>query len=129
MEPVVKVTTTYNISLETIADVLELAFYGGSNYWYMIEDITPAPSIEYVPEYRGAGHIITQIINGGAAKISDVETGEELGTLTGGSMRKALQKMGRLYPPLLHDIINEDYDADTADIFLQLAVMGQVVYG
>jgi hypothetical protein len=125
----INVTTTYNISLDTIADVLETAFFGGSNYWYMIEEVIPAPSIEYIPEYREAGDMITQFINGGSAIITDVETGEELGTLNASSMRKALHEMGRLYPKHIHDIIHEEYDADAADIFLQLAVMGKVVYG
>ena len=128
MKPTVNVTMTYNISLDIIADVLETAFYGGSNYWYMIEEVIPAPSIEYVPEYRKAEHLVTQLINGGSAIIVNTETGEELGTLTGSSMRKALHKMGWLYPKHFHDIIHEDYDADAADVFLQLAVMGKVIY-
>lgn len=44
-------------------------------------------------------------------------------------MGLALKALQESYPKHYDDIISENYDASHADIFLQLCVMGKVLYG
>jgi hypothetical protein len=124
------VTNKYSISFQTIAEVLDVAFYGGSNYWYWINEIDDSKvKIKFIPTFFDSTSIATRVLNGAVISIWDIDTDEELGTLTLDSIKKGLKLMGKQYPKHFINIVTENYDADDADIFLQLAVMGSVVYG
>jgi hypothetical protein len=41
----------------------------------------------------------------------------------------AINLVKKDYPEVYENIVLEEYDAEDADIFLQLAVMGNVVFG
>jgi hypothetical protein len=41
----------------------------------------------------------------------------------------AIQKIKAEHPNVYNNIIDEDYDADDADVFFQIAVMGEVTFG
>jgi len=45
------------------------------------------------------------------------------------SLLDAIQKLKEDYPNAYENIIDEEYDAEDADIFFQLATMGDVVFG
>lgn len=45
------------------------------------------------------------------------------------TLKKALELMAERYPKYFADIINENDDAETADVLLQLATIGEVKYG
>lgn len=45
------------------------------------------------------------------------------------SIEKGLQVMADKYPRHFNDIITENDDAETADVFVQCAVLGEVVFG
>jgi hypothetical protein len=45
------------------------------------------------------------------------------------SLLDAIQKLKDEYPRVYENIIDEEYDAEDADVFFQLAVMGEVTFG
>lgn len=105
-----------------LVDALE----GGSNYWYLIKDL---------PKKR-EGEIITEAIlrflteEGGHLNIYDLEDEDELlGTLTLDSMLEAFDLMEENWPTHYADILRENVDATTADVWFQLAVMKDLIFG
>ena len=52
-----------------------------------------------------------------------------LGTVDMDSILEAITIIKRDYPDVWENILDEQYDANDADIFLQLCVMGDVVFG
>ena len=124
-----KVTTTIN--LEIFQDLIVTALEGGSNAWYDIHDdlsdIKQKHNSDYISE-----SIAREIWNNPEFELDiyDLEDEEEfLGTLTKESCEKAFQILLDKYPSVFANIINEEYDANDADIFFQLAVMGEIVFG
>ena len=60
--------------------------------------------------------------------IHDAETGEKY-PMTKKSIIDALQQLDAEYPETLDRILNEEYDADDADIVLQMACFKEIVFG
>ena len=119
----VMVKTEVAITQQRVEDLLCGAFEGGSNYWaYFVvsKKQKQGVKIDYIYEIATRGGEIT---------INDRETGETLGFLNEESIKKGLQLMAEKYPNRFIDVVNENDDADTADIFVQLAVMGELVFG
>jgi len=115
------------------ADLLCNAFEGGSNYWYMINE-TVKPSIEAKPwgdEYTPS-YISVPFSTDGFLLIGDMEDEDaEPRRLD----RKAIAQGKRImetderYSRYFADVLNENDDAETGDVFLQLCLFGEVVYG
>ena len=55
--------------------------------------------------------------------------GEPLGYVTQESMLKAFQIVAEKYSWHYNNLINENDDAETADVFFQVATMGEIVFG
>jgi len=116
------------------ADLLVTAIEGGSNYWYDIIDMqvpdvlaTPWGKDVYTPNY-----IAYPFSAGGAIIITDRELErdeQKKFTLD----RQAIERGKKLIetgdPQILSDVITENSDAETGDIFLQLCLFGEVIYG
>jgi hypothetical protein len=60
-----------------------------------------------------------------------IEDNEELiiKTITMADIKIALQLMADKYPTHFNDFIDETYDATTGDVFIQLLLLGDIVYG
>lgn len=127
-------------------DVINLfvdALEGGSNYWYIIRHL-PA-KLRYKAKEMGEplSELIGEyILNGGYVQFYDVEEEYDdddytethsdnglLGTVDMNSILEAITIIKRDYPEVWENILDEQYDANDADIFLQLCVMGDVVFG
>lgn len=108
-----------DISEDLVKDVVITALEGGSNYWYNIA------------KHNIDGDLYDGLFNQKNAKmlITDIETGEYLGDLTLEHLNAGLTLMARDHRESFSAIIGESYDANDADILLQLAVLGEVVYG
>ena len=118
------------ISDELIEHILCSAFEGGITYWannvscHDKEDMqkTGGYKSEYLTKTKKKDAVIY---------IHDAET-EEKYPITKKSIIDALQKMDTpeyKYTKALGRILNETYDADDADIVVQTACFGEVVYG
>jgi hypothetical protein len=121
LEGELKMNTT-KLSLNELDDLLACAFEGGSNYWYMIEKFGK-------PRSDDGLYFITREPLVSDSKGNEGQDEIRRTLLTPHVCWAALEKMKELYPKKYDSIVNGDYDADDADIFLQLAVLREVVYG
>jgi len=117
-----KILTTYDV-YNMIVSALE----GGSNYWYYI----PVKSTQAIKDITSdmigepfVDRFLTAIQKGIEVEIKDIESGEFLGTLTSKSWAKAEKLMLKNHKKHLGYILLDDDDANTADVFFQLAVIG-----
>jgi hypothetical protein len=140
---------------EDIINLFVTALEGGSNYWYYVEipdkaNNTGEPSSEEIGKF---------ILNGGTVSFYDIELMEEifgkigdyyyhiqgdivdeklfaedkekalLGRVDMDSILEGISITKEDYPKVWENILLEQYDANDADIFLQLCVMGEVQFG
>lgn len=114
------------ITDQKVADLLITAREGGSNYW--IEGIKYIkPQHEFTPIEGELYPFVDYPLNGGSVVITHDDT--EQHTLTRESIGVGLAVLAEQYPRHMNDIIIENYDADTADAFLQCCLFGELVYG
>jgi hypothetical protein len=130
---------------EIVRDLLSGAFEGGSNYWYRIESkkfppgsnpkdfweggrmqpFQPDGSADYyhwselLPTFPGGQLVIREIAEGeGETYILDLA-----------ALKKAWILLKQKYPEIYKRVKLEDWDAGDADVFLQLALFGEVIFG
>jgi hypothetical protein len=139
----ITITIEKTITIERIKDLLCAAFEGGIGYWAAVsvsqEEIDKVKA-EYYHEIPALGG---QIILFDKEEVEDLvlgmETATPLGILDIESMKKAFDYMARgtdkngkdcpRFKEHLADFLNDNEDADTGDVFVQLAVMGEIVFG
>ena len=115
------------VSAKRVADLLVGALEGGSSYW--IEEILLGP------EANGFGSAKPEAddrypLSGGYIDIRAVD--DEPGVLYRlnlTALERGLKLLAAKYPKDLLDIVNENDDAETSDKLLQLALLGEIVYG
>ncbi len=129
MDKYVEVRATVRIPTEKIKNLIISAVEGGSTYWAMLK----FPD-GWQDKYKSYADIPFQ---GGEIEVYDVETGRLLGFLSKVTIQPGLQLMadrkdmtGKQVPARhFKAIATDNEDAETADVFLQLAVMGEIIYG
>jgi hypothetical protein len=121
------------ITNEQAADLLCNAFEGGSGYWAAIENFVEPETVampwgedEYHPRY-----ISYPFSKGGAVVLTDIEDDDEPKFVLD---HKAVIQGKKLmenskYSHHLADVLSDNADATTGDVFLQLCLFGEVVYG
>jgi hypothetical protein len=128
---------------EDIINLFVDALEGGSNYWYKIRHLPE--DVRYKAKEMGqpvSEAIGEYILNGGYIQFYDAEEEYDdddyqekysdkglLGTVDMNSILEAITIIKKDYPEVWENILDEQYDANDADIFLQLCVMGDVVFG
>lgn len=115
-----------------ISDLLCSALEGGSNYWAEIVGKVEPKNWNNTPEVeeRKFTHISYPMNEGGELHIKDIE--EENGKiliLNIYKIKTGLKRMAKKYPKQFQNIIEDNYDANDADIFFQFAVLGDCIYG
>lgn len=119
------------ITKERIIDLFVTALEGGSNYWYDIQNVPK--DVQYNVEYNDisiAEAIADYVLNGGYIQFNDIENEDEvLGYVDMDKLLDAINLLKKDYPDVYDNIVMEYDDANDADIFLQLAVMGEVQFG
>lgn len=125
---------TVEVPMKCIENLLVSALEGGANYWYEISNKRKPkkytfrtsetkiyPHIDY-PLNPGGALMIKQHVDpdGPGARILDLTT-----------IARGLQAMADspLYKHHFSDILREDTDSTTGDVFLQLALYGDVLFG
>jgi hypothetical protein len=113
-----------------VADLLCGAFDGGSNYWYSIENYVIPESLakpwgsEYTPQY-----VSIPMSKGGAVIIVDNENPDsEKFTLDQAAIERGKKLIETDYKSDYIDILKENDDANTSDVFLQLCLFNKVIY-
>lgn len=96
---------------------------GGCNYWAIFQNV----------KTNGEPFSTTLfqiIINGGKIDIFDAEdSSEHLGFVTRKMIDYGEKLMALKEPEHFKDIVKEQWDATTADVWLQFIVFGKIVYG
>jgi len=116
----ITVKVSHEVKQDDIESLIVSAIEGGSNYWYRIESDTKGDYLKQALTVKGL-----VISNHG---VQDEDKPRE-GVLSIDTAAKALRLMAAQYPEHFQDLINDLADAITGDVFLQLAVLGEVVYG
>lgn len=126
-----KVEVSLEVDEGRIKDLLVSALEGGANYWYRVDGFLnkkPKQETPYFPSY-----ITTPMSEDGALWIMDDWEGpgelKEPFKLDRLAIVNGLKKMAEKHPKHFADFISENDDATTGDVFLQMCVFGEVVYG
>lgn len=129
MDNYIEVRATVRIPNQKIMDLITTAIEGGCNYW---------ARFQYPENWKEKYGSYEQIpFKGGEIKVFDLETGELLGVLNLATVKTGLQLMadrkdmkGKTVPARhFKNFATDNEDAETADVFMQLSVMGEIVFG
>lgn len=118
-----------NITDRQIAALLCSAFEGGSNYWIAHVDIRDKKQDgkpwddEYTP-----GYIRAPFSTGGKV-IVDPGEGETPVVLDREALSRGIETMAKKHPRHFADLLRENTDADTGDVFLQCCLFDDVIFG
>jgi len=109
------------------------AFEGGSNYWCVIKEKKQPDFFlfRYMPDLSDKPTSYTDypLNRGGFLMVGDIEGDMPDGLLDLGTIRYGLQVMADKYPRHFQDLLNDNDDAITGDVFLQCCLWGEVVFG
>ena len=111
-------------------DLIITAIEGGSNYWYFLDN----EACDIINQYKDKGMAFSEAIlpainDENKIPIHDCETGDLLGYLSKESIEKGEESMYKEFSDHFSNSLNENWDAETADVWFQLCVMGELVYG
>jgi hypothetical protein len=139
LETVIDVQT--KVTDERIRDLLVGALEGGSDYW-IVNVKYKLPKGLSVCDFKEGGKFAldlyynpSQLIpfHEGCSLLISVDMNEDgklkRHVLNREAMEKGVQLMSEKYPRHYADLINENDDSDTSDVFLQLALFGEIVFG
>jgi hypothetical protein len=130
-------TRTVEVAKERIEDILVSAFEGGCGYWLTI---LSTDMIKESKKFDGELNLIKMLMMGATIPIRDAEnTKEVLGELNVFKVTQAIQaitdgkdlkgKENEHYKFHADNFFNENDDAETADVIIQIATMGEIVFG
>lgn len=127
------INTKVEIPLHRVADMLCCAFEGGSNYWCVIKK-TKAPEkfdFRFMPDLldKPCSYTDYPTNQGGYLIVGDIEGDEEDAMLNLASIHQGLQVMAEKYPRHFTDLLNDNDDAETGDVFLQCCLWGDAIFG
>ena len=125
MDKYIEVRATVRIPVQKIKDMIVAAVEGGSNCWAILKFPENCKSYSEIP------------FKNGNIEVYHAETGELLGYVNRATIQTGLQLMadkkdikGKCIPARhFSNLAQDSEDTETADVFIQLAVMGEVVYG
>lgn len=122
-----------NITDQRREDMLVGALEGGSNYWCFLSDKACDIITKYStpPTYHiGVGIMWKAIQAGETIPIHDNEDRKtKIGELDLEAIKKGEELMLKEQPEHFANIISENDDAETADVWFQYCVLGGIVYG
>ena len=135
-----QITTTHEITPRRIADLMVTAIEGGIGYWCSGVKLRSAGDVNFDRVHKGPWYDNPEVYENPELKIEVIEAegsdGTENVTHTIGlkEMEKGfvlLQTFGADHCKgyCWRDFLNDNEDAITADVWLQLATFGELVYG
>lgn len=130
---------------QLVRDLLSGAFEGGSNYWYRLETKKLPPGSK-IQDFKQGGRMqprredgsenyyhwsqLIPTFPGGHLVIREVSDGEgETHVLDLPALKKAWILLRQKHPKIYKRVIDENWDASDADVFLQLALFDNVIFG
>jgi len=120
---------------EVLEDIFVTALEGGSNYWYFLSE-DAVKRIRQVVRKSDEPYLAVAILkavldHGVAIPINDAENEEDIvGWISIETMQQRLQDLYNSENRwAIERHINEEGDADSADVVFQYLAMGEAVYG
>lgn len=109
------------ITDQNISDILSSAFDGGITYW--------CDKVEVIDgDYKGAEYASDAVAKGAAIKLHVHDYDGEVKVLNRESLIKGLERAAEHYGRTVYAYVR-DHDAGEADIAVQFAVFGELVFG
>jgi hypothetical protein len=142
-----------NVTEKTLQSLLVGALEGGSNYWYYVVDTKFPQGITYEDFRHPNGKFnndpedywhplqVIPFIEGCSVIFIDIEDSDidpdddeavanvKKYTLDRAACLRGIEVMAEKYPHHFADVVAENDDADTADVYLQCCLFGECVYG
>lgn len=127
-----EIAAKFEVSFEDVASLLESAWQG-SAYWatvveYRAPDAWLFETTPKAEEGKHYGHDYA-LNPGGAVVVSDMEDDDKRHTLDHQTVARGLAIMAEKYPSHWSDFVGDNADMSTGDVFLQCALLGEVLYG
>lgn len=116
-----EITTVISIDEQTVEDLLICAFEGGSNYWYSSLETLSATSIQA----NASSRFYENLMNHGFSLMN----GKDEIKVYPAAFQLALSQLSVDFKTHFDEIVLGNFDAGTADVFLQLCCFGKVIYG
>jgi hypothetical protein len=113
-------------SEQMVKTLLITAFEGGSNYWVRSGDVTkPVKGAEFLQDHAFGGEILLIVDD----PRGDEETVERL--LNADVLERGLMEFASnpRYRRHYFNWLKEEDDAETGDVFLQVCLFGEVIFG
>lgn len=124
--------TIEHLAVEKLNYLIVTAFEGGSGYWAELRPQEKEVVLADTPDMEGeptSERFHKSLEEGSEHDIFSRIEEKYIGTITLESSKKALETMALKYVDHYARIVNDSYDAEDADVWFQLAVMGEVRYG
>ena len=130
------VSVSVNVPTSTVRDLLVGAVEGGCNYWGAFREdpnftksVTEAEQAAYV-ERVGGKYLARYDIEHPSycLRVLDYEGGTTY-NVTFESFVNGLSIMANRFPHHFKNVVTENHDAETSDVFVQCAVFGKIVFG
>lgn len=120
---VVETGTSFKVPItrQALRDLLCTAVEGGSNYWAMFEDAERTESLDYLGVVVVEHEAHSKGVPALRRRITAEDLAQGLERLAAATFPAAKQHLA--------DALSENGDATTADVVLQMAVFGDVIYG
>lgn len=111
-------------------DLLVTALEGGSNYWYLIDDVSAIDDKGFSDEEEDFENALWRfIVEGGSLEIHDVENPtEKLGDLNIEGIINGEKVLEQEFNTFFTRIEDDNWDADDADAWFQCAVLGTLEF-
>lgn len=142
-----KLKVEIEVSTDAVAGLLCSAFEGGSNYWLYRIDPVYGDGVTKADVTNGGkfvdaedrsvpweGVYVLPFVDGCGLKLTydnPDHGGEEVAeqTINRQSLMDGLRSMAEKSPSHFGDVLSENCDADTGDVFLQHVLFGEVIFG
>lgn len=124
-------TVSQTVNSKMIADLVVTAFEGGSAYWCASAELTTIPAYVPEPDQVGVVRYSHHQVYDGDFEFTVTTNDDEPETFKVGpaKFQTGLNLFATKFPERFANWQKEDYDAEDADVFWQLTVLGDVVYG
>lgn len=121
------------VTKKQIAELLCTGFEGGISYWCPRQPFKfkrPKDPVRYMDAGRLWDMYDLPLQKGGEVKFrADDDMDNKTLILNLETVSKGLQVMAGKHPRHFGNFINDNYDAETGDVFIQCCVFGDTVYG
>lgn len=121
-----------SLTAQQIQDIVTVSFEGGgsgTDSWAEIMSYVKPENLVVPAEYDGYPFYSFLLLFGGYIVLVDIEDEEVREILTMGKLYRGLEKVKAMRPNVYQRLVDGEYDAVDADILVQTALFGEVVYG